>query len=104
MNILINAKDALSGNAGQIHVRTDFDQDRVSVEIVDTGCGIPGEDLPRIFDPGFTTKGVGVGTGLGLAICYQIVEQHGGTIEVAPGPDSGTRVSVSLGRTLPDLQ
>ena len=104
MNILINAKDALSGNAGQIHVRTDFDQDRVSVEIVDTGCGIPGEDLPRIFDPGFTTKGVGVGTGLGLAICYQIVEQHGGTIEVAPGPDSGTRVSVSLGRTLPGLQ
>lgn len=103
MNLLVNANDALQGNPGQIRVRTHFDDERVRVEIADIGAGIPREDLPRVFDPGFTTMGMGVGTGLGLAICYQIVQQHNGTIRVAPGPESGTQVSVSLARDLPNI-
>ena len=100
MNVLINAKDALAGKRGQIRIRTDCDGDDVCVQIEDTGCGVATQDLPRVFDPGFTTKGVGVGTGLGLAICYQIVAEHGGRIEMSSCPAAGTTVSVSLDRNL----
>ena len=62
----------------------------------DTGGGIAPEHLARIFDPGFTTKGVGVGTGLGLAICHRIVEAHGGTIAVTSRPGAGSTFSVRL--------
>jgi two-component system cell cycle sensor histidine kinase/response regulator CckA len=58
------------------------------VEIVDTGCGIPAENLPRIFDPFFTTKEKG--TGLGLSTVYGIIGEHGGSIEVRPNKDQGT--------------
>lgn len=98
MNLLINAKDSLSGQPGRIWVRTKYDQGEVRVRFEDTGCGIPAEDLPRVFDPGFTTKGVGVGTGLGLAICYQIVQKHGGSIDIQSRPHQGTAVTVSLAR------
>ena len=55
---------------------------KVVVEISDSGCGIPTENLARIFTPGFTTRGVGVGTGLGLSISYNIVQKHNGEIKV----------------------
>jgi len=72
----------------------------VVVEVQDTGRGIEREDLARIFDPGFTTKGAGVGTGLGLSIVYQIVEDHDGAIEVDSEVGSGTsfRVVLPVGR------
>ena len=98
MNLLVNAKDALSGRPGRIRVRTECDREEVRVRFEDSGCGIPAEDLPRVFDPGFTTKGVGVGTGLGLAICYQIVQEHGGSIDIQSRPHQGTAVTVSLVR------
>ena len=97
-NLLINAKDALADRGGRIRIRTGSDGADVSVEIEDSGRGIPAADLPRIFDPGFTTKGVGVGTGLGLAICYQIVQEHGGSIEATSELDVGTTVTVCLNR------
>ena len=50
------------------------------IAISDTGVGIPEENLSKVFDPGFTTKGVGVGTGLGLSICYKIIQEHDGKI------------------------
>ena len=100
MNLLVNAKDALGGQPGTIRVSTDCDQDAVHVSVTDSGCGIPSADLPRVFDPGFTTKGVGVGTGLGLAICYQIVEEHGGSIDVASRSGAGTTVTVRLPRNM----
>jgi len=66
------------------------------IRIADSGPGIAHEDIPRIFDPGFTTKGSGVGTGLGLPTCQKIVERHRGTIEVQSELGTGTQVVVSL--------
>jgi signal transduction histidine kinase len=66
------------------------------VAIGDTGKGIPQKNLKSIFDPGYTTKGVGVGTGLGLSICYQIMQQHKGRIEVESELGKGSVFTVKL--------
>jgi signal transduction histidine kinase len=68
----------------------------VQVQIADTGLGISPEDLRRIFDPFFSTKGPGQGTGLGLAICQRIVKAHKGSIEVQSEHGQGTTVVVTL--------
>ena len=62
----------------------------VQIQIADTGLGIPREDLRRIFDPFFSTKGPGHGTGLGLAICQRIVKAHKGSLEVRSEKGQGT--------------
>jgi signal transduction histidine kinase len=101
LNILVNAAQAIAA-PGEIGIRTRFvpaagaESDSVIVEISDTGCGIPPEHLAKIFDPGFTTKGVGVGTGLGLAISYRIVAQHQGRIEVDSAVGRGTTFRIIL--------
>ncbi len=95
MNLLVNAGQAIEGK-GDIFIRTWHAQDRVAVEMRDTGKGIPKEHVARIFDPGFTTKGVGVGTGLGLSIVHGIVDEHHGTIEVESEISSGTTFRVWL--------
>ena len=64
------------------------------VEVEDTGAGIPDSHRDRIFDPGFTTKGVRVGLGLGLSIAYRIVQDHGGRIDVESAPGKGSRFTV----------
>ncbi len=68
----------------------------VHVQISDTGGGIPKENLDRIFDPGFTTKGVGVGTGLGLAITFKIVQDHKGSIDATSVVGEGSTFTVKL--------
>jgi signal transduction histidine kinase len=60
------------------------------VEIRDTGCGIPEEDLDHVFDPFFSTKGEGEGTGLGLSIVYGIVRNHSGEIRSESELGKGT--------------
>ncbi len=95
LNLLINAKQAIEGK-GTITISTYAKNTKVYIEIKDTGRGIAREHLTRIFDPGFTTKGVGVGTGLGLSICYQIVEDHHGEILVESGAGKGTTFTVIL--------
>jgi len=68
----------------------------VVAEIQDSGIGIPDEKLPRIFEPFFTAKPTGVGTGLGLPVTKQIIDMHGGTINIGPGTKEGVRVTLML--------
>jgi signal transduction histidine kinase len=95
MNLLVNAIQAIAGS-GTIRIRIGVEGAQVWIDVEDTGSGIAPEHLPRIFDPGFTTKGVGVGTGLGLPICHQIVTAHAGTIGVTSQPGVGSTFSVRL--------
>ncbi len=94
-NILINASDAIT-DEGAITVSTETDEGMVSVTITDTGKGIPPEDLKRIFNPFFTTKGGGKGTGLGLSIAASIVKYCGGTIKVDSIVGVGSSFTVQL--------
>jgi two-component system sensor histidine kinase HydH len=68
--------------------------DTIAINVSDTGCGIPGADIGRVFDPYFTTKQSG--TGLGLAIVHKIVEAHGGQVKIASTEEKGTTVSLIL--------
>lgn len=95
MNILTNAVQAIESE-GEIHVSTYSDGGNVFLIVHDTGVGISVENLPRIFDPGFTTRGVGVGMGLGLAICYNIMQQHNGEITCQSEEGRGATFIVKL--------
>jgi len=95
LNILNNARQAIKGK-GVIEITTRERDRKVFITIKDNGAGIAPDDLKRIFDPGFTTKGVGVGTGLGLAICYQIMRDHKGGIEVESAVGEGTTFTIWL--------
>jgi signal transduction histidine kinase len=63
---------------------------------MDTGCGISEENLPKILDPFFTTKGPGKGTGLGLSITYNILKEHDGSIEFESKLGEGTTTKITL--------
>ena len=98
MNLLVNASQAIEGK-GTITIRTRHKGGWVTVEIIDTGKGMPEEIKKQIFEPGFTTKETGEGTGLGLAIVKQIIADHGGKIEVESEPGKGTtfRILIPVG-------
>ena len=70
--------------------------DRVIIEAVDTGHGMPADVRRRVFEPFYTTKPAGVGTGLGLSVSYGIVQGHGGEIDVHSEPGEGTTIVLSL--------
>jgi PAS domain S-box-containing protein len=95
LNLLVNARQAIKGK-GEITIATYTSAKKVFIRIADTGSGISKENLSKIFDPGFTTKGVGVGTGLGLAICYKIMQDHKGEITVESELGKGTAFTVIL--------
>ncbi len=95
MNLLVNAAQAIS-EFGKITIRTGAEDGWVWVAVTDTGAGIAPENLTRIFDPFFTTKPVGKGTGLGLSVSYNIVQKHGGRIEVDSEPGRGATFRVWL--------
>ena len=95
LNLLVNARQAIR-EAGEITITTLQRDGKVHISIRDTGVGIPEEHLWKVFDPGFTTKGVGVGTGLGLSICYRIVQDHKGEILVESKVGEGTTFTVIL--------
>ena len=98
MNLLVNAGQAIEGK-GRIDVKT-YGQDGFAViEVSDTGKGIPKENLRRIFEPGFTTKGVRTGMGIGLAIAYRIIQGHGGSIDVSSEPGKGSTFTIRLPMT-----
>lgn len=97
-NLLCNAFQAIR-DGGEIVIRGGEEEDMVYIDIADNGEGIPQENLKRIFDPYFTTKGKMGGTGLGLPTTYNIVREHGGRIKVKsrPGKGSSFRVFVPKG-------
>jgi two-component system NtrC family sensor kinase len=95
-NLILNARDAMP-SGGWLTLRTSAEaDDTVVVEVADTGHGIRREHIKRIYDPFFTTKGIGQGTGLGLSVSYGIVQEHGGAIFVESTPGQGTTFRVAL--------
>jgi two-component system sensor histidine kinase HydH len=104
-NLVLNAIQAMPGG-GTVRIRvkagvpvSSRSTKSIAVTVVDTGSGIPEGDLPRVFEPFYTTRTKG--TGLGLAICRQIVEAHGGTIRVTRTGPEGTAVEVTLPEEVP---
>jgi signal transduction histidine kinase len=95
LNLVANAIDACAAG-GRVTVRTAATDSTVVLEVEDNGCGIDPAIRDKIFDPFFTTKPPGQGTGLGLSISYQIVQDHGGTIQLASTPGQGTCFTVRL--------
>jgi two-component system, sporulation sensor kinase E len=96
MNLLINAHQAIASE-GVVEVTTAAaGRHRISITVRDTGCGIPKENIDRIWDPFFTTKEAGRGTGLGLALTYNIVKRHEGEIKVQSKLGAGTEFTVLL--------
>jgi PAS domain S-box-containing protein len=94
-NLILNAKDAMP-RGGWLTLVTRAEDDTLVVEVRDTGHGIPKEHVRRIYDPFFTTKGLGRGTGLGLSVSYGILQEHGGAIFVESAPGQGTTFQVAL--------
>ena len=94
-NLMLNARDAMP-SGGWLTLVTRADDDTIIVEVKDTGHGIRREDIKRIYDPFFTTKGIGRGTGLGLSVSYGIIQEHGGAIFVESSPGKGTTFQVAL--------
>jgi PAS domain S-box-containing protein len=89
-NLILNSRDSIFGE-GNITLTTSIEnEDEVIIEVSDTGTGIEPENLGKIYDPFFTTKGVGSGTGLGMAVSYGIVQEHAGTIEATSKVGEGT--------------
>jgi signal transduction histidine kinase len=102
LNLLINARQAMP-QGGQVTVRLAYDapSEMIELGVRDSGCGIPADKLPRIFDRFYTTKsgpdasGKG-GTGLGLAFCHDVIEQHNGRIRVESTVGKGTSFTLKL--------
>ena len=95
LNVYLNAIEAMTnGGVLKIWIEKDEVNDTIAINVSDTGCGIPGADIGRVFDPYFTTKQSG--TGLGLAIVHKIVEAHGGQVKIASTEEKGTTVSLIL--------
>ena len=90
-----NAIDAMP-DGGTLTFRTLSKNNRVVIEIQDTGIGIAPEEVSKIFEPFYTTKEVGKGTGLGLSVCYGIITEHGGRVSVRSNVGSGTTFSIFL--------
>jgi PAS domain S-box-containing protein len=98
-NLLVNAAHAIpEGHAPEnvIRIAARLEGEQVLVEVSDTGTGVAAADLPRLFDPFFTTNPGGVGRGLGLSVCHGIVTSLGGTIQVESAPGRGSTFRVAL--------
>jgi signal transduction histidine kinase len=106
INFLRNAMDAMEGEAGIITIRTVHDSPEpglFTIEVSDTGCGIPSENFAKIFDPFFTTKVEGKGTGLGLSVSFGLARSMGGTIDVSSRLGQGTTMRLILPREVQEV-
>jgi PAS domain S-box-containing protein len=99
MNLVSNAAEAMEGkDGGKITIKTGYSlhSNKIEISIKDNGTGIPREDLPKLFEPFYTTKKKGKGVGLGLSVVYGIVNEHGGTINVESQPGEGTTFNLEF--------
>lgn len=104
VNILTNAADAVEGrDRREIFLRAATDANHPVIQITDSGPGVPDALLERIFDPFFSTKGVGKGLGLGLSISYNIIKDFGGDLSVTAAPDGGAVFTIRLQPAQPSL-
>ncbi|PYQ93249.1 MAG: hypothetical protein DMF94_11790 [Acidobacteria bacterium] len=95
LSLIANSVDAMA-SGGTLTVRLGRVDDRLRLEVEDTGSGIPPDLLAHIFDPWVTTKEPGKGSGLGLSIARQVIASHGGTIRVDNGPGKGAIFTIEL--------
>ena len=107
INLVMNARDAMDGQAGSIKIRTwnqrvvrssGRKQDMVALEVIDAGHGMSAEIKAQVFEPFFTTKQTGSGSGLGLSMVYGFVRQSGGRVQIESAPGQGTLVRLQLPR------
>ena len=97
INLITNACHAMAAGAGKLRISSDLTSTcSVAIHVRDNGAGIPSDQCETIFEPFFSTKGEGEGTGLGLSIVRNILQQHGGTIDVSSELGSGTTFTVTL--------
>ena len=98
INLLQNSINAMGSRDGKILIRSYYDKNSGSVNIVvkDEGKGIRKEDLPRVTEPFFTTSRAQGGTGLGLYISYSIIKQHNGKIDIDSTPGKGTTITLTI--------
>jgi histidine kinase len=100
LNIILNAEQAIGSAGGRIETSTHLEEINgsryITVQIRDSGPGIPVAAMRRLFEPFYTTKEVGKGTGLGLAITYGIIQEHGGQISASNHPHGGAVFTVQL--------
>ena len=94
-NLVINAVQAFA-NKGEVTVKTRLNETHINLEISDNGPGIPKENLEKIFQPFYSSKGYGKGTGLGLSIVKRIVNEHGGSVKVRSSAGKGSVFTISL--------
>jgi signal transduction histidine kinase len=94
-NIIQNA--LLSRETGlELKVASRVEGGEIVIEIIDNGCGIPAEQLSRLFEPFFTTRDVGSGTGMGLTVAREIIRSAGGSIEIVSAERNGTTAAIRL--------
>jgi PAS domain S-box-containing protein len=98
LNIILNAEQAMKNmkKRGTLTVGTEYSDKKVVITFADTGPGISKENLPRVFNPFFTTKKVGEGTGLGLSMSHGIIKQHNGKIHVESKQGHGAKFIIEL--------
>ena len=101
VNLILNAIQAMP-EGGDLWIKTGQENGRVKIAIRDNGCGIPEENIDRIFDPFFSTKDPGQGTGLGLSVSYGIIHDHGGKIEVESKTGVGSEFTILLPLDYPE--
>jgi len=95
LNLLINAFDFVP-DGGKVKIAGYLDDGKLVLQFVDTGSGIPPENLDRVFEPFFTTKSDGKGTGLGLSVCYGIIESHKGEMIAGNSAGGGATFTITL--------
>lgn len=95
LNLIKNAAQAMD-RGGEITIRLEREDAYLKLAVSDQGRGIPGEKIPRLFEPFFTTRESG--SGMGLLVVYKAIRQHGGYVEVSSSPGEGTTFTIWLPR------